>query len=188
MQMLQTLTPLFIFAVFLPLLPSRANQVNGSNCIIEGVGSELRATKTQDGVVKEEDLIVPGKSIGKLSLGMTQPEVYNLMKGANPTETMDYDDGSRLYKWGNTYSVIINVKSERVTYVGTGDARFATKEGVHVGDSQFTLEVKMGTPQRRERFPGEGNVPWAFWYGRRSTRFLIQGGKITTIEVWVSDK
>jgi len=149
-------------------------------------GGAEKSAEPDDGA---EDRIVPGKRIGKFSMGMTLPEVYNAVKGVNPTNTQNYDDGSMLYTWGKT-SVIISGKTGRINYIGTWDSQFATKEGVRSGDSQFNLEAKMGTPQRRERFPGEGPpeaILWALWYDHRSIRFLVRDGKISSIEIWPRD-
>lgn len=115
---------------------------------------------------------------------MTVSEVYIVMGGADPTETFDSSNGSRMYKWGKT-AVVIKGKTERVVNLSTEDSRFATAEGVRVGDSQFALEAKMGTPERRTSTPD--NEVWLLWYKRRSINFMIQHGNITGIAIWPPD-
>jgi hypothetical protein len=168
MRSLTTLMPVCILAALLPLVPAHA--------------------LVQDRETSDDTLIEPGKRIGQLSIGMTVQEVYSVMKGAAPTETMAYTNGSRLYKWGDSkfISVIIDVKTERVSYVGTSDPRFATKEGIRVGDTQFEVDAKMGPPQRRQIDDNFGLS--LLWYGRRAMRITVQHGKVTSIDVWVPDK
>ena len=177
-------TPLCALALFSSLTPSHSNAMKFA-------AEDARpASEAQAQEVNDADLIVPGKRIGQLSIGMTVQEVYTVMKGADPTETMAGTNGSRLYKWGSDakwVSVIIDVKTERVSYVGTNDPRFATKEGIRVGDSQFTLDAKMGPPQRRQ-IPDDNNGLSLLWYGRRAMRIIVQHGKVTSIDIWVPDK
>src|SRR5882672_3012253 len=104
-------TPLCALALFSSLTPSHSNAMKFA-------AEDARpASEAQAQEVNDADLIVPCKRIGQLSIGMTVQEVYTVMKGADPTETMAGTNGSRLYKWGSDakwVSVIIDVKTERV--------------------------------------------------------------------------
>lgn len=154
-----------------------------------------KASEPDDGA---EDRIVAAKRIGKISIGMSATDLFQAMGDA--TVSGEFANG-RWYRFGGnmndpqhpnagtTIAVIFN-KTSRVTTVETFSSRFATAEGIRVGDSELALEAKQGSPQRREYVEGNEVEPQGYniwWYKQRSLEFSIQSGKITSIKIWARD-
>lgn len=96
-------------------------------------------------------LIVPGTSIGPISLGMPFEEVLKLL---GPYQTRNVAiPGFPRYIW--TALPKDRLHGRLVVASGTGavdaisvlyDSRYTTSTGIHIGDSSTTVRLTMGTP------------------------------------------
>ena len=98
-------------------------------------------------------LIVPGQSIGPVRLGT--PLRADLVRLGPAKGTAKLDDGTTMYRWYEPPSNIgIGVRTNQngmVLWVWVlNDARYSTKEGLHVGSSEAEIKAALGVPTRVE--------------------------------------
>ena len=98
-------------------------------------------------------LIVPGQSVGPVQLGKP---IRELMARLGPMKGVtQLGDGTRMYRWfeppSNTgIGVRINGNGTVLMVWVINDARYATKEGLHVGSTEAEVVSALGTPTRVE--------------------------------------
>jgi hypothetical protein len=98
-------------------------------------------------------LIVPGQSIGPVRLGT--PLRGEMVRLGPAKGTAKLDDGTTVYRWYEPPSNIgIGVRTNSngmVFWVWVlNDARYSTKEGLHVGSSEAEVKAALGIPTRVE--------------------------------------
>jgi len=98
-------------------------------------------------------LIVPGQSIGPVRLGT--PLTGGMVRLGPAKGTAKLDDGTTVYRWYEPPSNIgIGVRTNQngmVFWVWVlNDARYSTKEGLHVGSSEGEIKAALGAPTRVE--------------------------------------
>lgn len=121
-----------------------------------------------------DHLIVPGKGVGPVSLGISQTELYRIM--GEPTETWTGSEGAT-YTFGPLV-VFLDYRTG-VFQIQAKGSEFATPEGIRVGDSALALEAKLGPPQSREKH----DRLWIYDYRSKGIRFGIMDGHIVDIYV-----
>jgi hypothetical protein len=98
-------------------------------------------------------LIVPGQSIGPVRLGTS---LKGYMARLGPAKgTAQLDDGTTVYRWFEPPSNIgIGVRTNQNGMVlrvwVLNDARYSTKEGLHVGSTEAEIKAALGAPTRVE--------------------------------------
>jgi hypothetical protein len=98
-------------------------------------------------------LIVPGQSIGPVRLGT---DLRGEMVRLGPAKgTAKLDDGTTVYRWFVPPSNIgIGVRTNQNGIVlrvwVLNDARYSTKEGLHVGSTEAAIRAALGAPTRVE--------------------------------------
>ncbi len=101
-------------------------------------------------------LIVPGRSIGPISIGMDNDEVMRIL--GPPSKVFIMSKGRSLqYIWRSGGPLILGVEfgedfAPKVLQVWTKDPRFATKKGIHVGNSTKDVVRILGSPKRMRGF------------------------------------
>lgn len=125
-----------------------------------------------------DTLIVPGKRIGPVSLGMTASQLFQTM--GSPISSFQYDDG----RSDNTFSgeIIATVhNNNKVCKVRTYSSRYATEKGLKVGSSALEVRAVMGSPRI------VNDVETCFWYKYSGIDFNFynrpQDNKVTFIDV-----
>lgn len=98
-------------------------------------------------------LIIPGQSVGSVELGKP---IRDQMARLGPLKgTTQLGDGTRIYRWfeppSNTgIGVRINQSGTVLLAWVINDARYATKEGLHVGSTEAEVVSALGAPTRVE--------------------------------------
>ena len=126
---------------------------------------------------KEESdhLIVPGRRIGSISLGMTASAVIKIL--GQPTRA--FGSGAKQNYWWSTFELGVGVdnQSQRVVSVGTMGPQWATARGLRVGDSEAKVKAQLGVP-RQTMWKGQRR-----WYPGLFIMLDKSGGKIIEIDV-----
>jgi hypothetical protein len=146
--------------------------------------SKTQARATLPGA--SDHLIVAGQRIGPISIGISGAELFKLM--GDPTNTQTSDGSVYSYSFGSLlrtgpdrqWSLLALVKESRVIFVQTWDTRFATPEGVRVGDSQLAMEAKMKRPESIQKIT-DGYLTYS--YKRGAINLHVVNGKIISIQV-----
>lgn len=127
-------------------------------------------------------LIVPGKSIGPIRLGMKTDEVQRLLGAPDsigPT-------GVGLYK-----RLALNLSSHNgvVTHIFALDDRYSTSEGVKVGITEAATDPKMGAPTTTwgPIFQGSGHGRCYFRDGGATWVWFVDGTNIANVITVVPD-
>ena len=104
------------------------------------------------------NLIVPGQSVGLVTLGMPVEEVITFLD--IPKSTKSEPDGSVRYSWMDSPGddgLSVRASHDGLVYeiVAANDARYATREGVRVGSTVDDVIRALGAPSRIEPHPQE---------------------------------
>lgn len=113
--------------------------------------SQPQAPSTSEAVVPF--LIVPGQSVGPVTLG--RPIREELVRFGPAKSMTQLGDGTRMYRWfeppSNTGIGVRTNQNGTVLIVWVlNDARYATKEGLHVGSTEAEVLSALGAPTRVE--------------------------------------
>jgi hypothetical protein len=84
--------------------------------------------------------IVAGQRIGQIAIGMGAAQLLGV--AGNPTNSYRYDNGDMAYTFANGVSVMVGGQTGSVRSINTLSSRYATLEGVHVGDSDLVLKAR----------------------------------------------
>jgi hypothetical protein len=105
-----------------------------------------------------DNLIVPGRGIGSVKLGMTAAELYRV-KG-EPKSMMNYGGGGTRYDYPDLSAC---VSDGSVIWISTDNPQFSTQEGLHPGESQLAMQAKLGPPAGRRVYNPFNTT---YWYTR----------------------
>ena len=106
----------------------------GSQAMVDEVGS-----------AELDDLIVPGRRVGPVSIGMSESAMRQLM--GQPLETHQTED-SRMYEFAQL-SVVVPTKTHRVELVIVPAPFYKTLTGIMVGDDEAKISAALGQPARQ---------------------------------------
>lgn len=90
-----------------------------------------------------DTLIVPGKRIGPLSLGMNAGQLLKTM--GSPISTRRLAD-SNIYIFSGEITAIVLTDNNKVIKVSTRNSRYATSEGLRAGTDDLNVRAVMGAP------------------------------------------
>ena len=92
-----------------------------------------------------DDLIVPGRRVGPVSIGMSEAAMRQLM--GQPLETHQTED-SRMYEF-RQMSVVVPTNTRRVELVIVPAPFYKTLTGITVGDEEAKISAALGKPARQ---------------------------------------
>jgi tetratricopeptide (TPR) repeat protein len=125
-------------------------------------------------------LIVPGKSIGPIHLGMTPSEVSRLLGPPDSVGLTGINDYQRL-----ALGLVFSESKGVVNHIYARDNRYATSQGVRVGMTKEAIESKMGMPTTVYCV---GSACFSCYsQGDGATLALFQGSDIITMITVVPD-
>jgi hypothetical protein len=99
-------------------------------------------------------LVVPGRSVGLVALGMTMDNVKAAW--GSPTQ-VDRDANSQWYTWRESppRSVAVEMQSNMVVMISIAhDPRYRTRDGLGDGDSVDRVQKLLGRPSHVRPLPG----------------------------------
>jgi hypothetical protein len=99
-------------------------------------------------------LVVPGRSVGLVALGMTMDNVKAAW--GSPTQ-VDRDANSQWYTWRESppRSVAVEMQSNMVVMISIAhDPRYRTRDGLGDGDSVDRVQKLLGRPSHLRPLPG----------------------------------
>ena len=99
-------------------------------------------------------LVVPGRSVGPVALGMTMDNVKALW--GSPTK-VERDANSQWYTWRDSppRSVAVEMQSNMVVMISIAhDPRYRTRDGLGDGDSVDRIQRLLGRPSHVRPLPG----------------------------------
>ena len=97
------------------------------------------------GSAELDDLIVPGRRVGPVSLGMSEAALRQLM--GQPLETHQTED-SKMYEF-RQLSVVVPNNTRRVELVIVPAPHYRTLSGLTVGDEEPKVAAELGQPARQ---------------------------------------
>lgn len=92
-----------------------------------------------------DHLIVPGRRIGSVSLGMTAANLLRLR--GDPRHTERYADAS-VYEFGDGVKVFVSDKSGKVFRICVVSTDYALASALSVGDSDLAIKAKLPPPKK----------------------------------------
>lgn len=99
-------------------------------------------------VLNPDELIIPGKSLGKLTLGATLPDL--VAQFGQPAEEPDLGLASRRYRWSN--GLVVHVSAEdagRIVALEITDERYRTEKGIGFRSSEGAVVIAYGFEPKR---------------------------------------
>ena len=127
------------------------------------------------GVVKDY-LIVPGKRIGAVSVGMPVSQLYDVM--GEPTQSLK-GRGTARYVF-EELEVIVDDADGSVATVSTESADFATAEGLRVGLTDLAVKAKLAKLPGQLLIKEEGETSSYFTPGMI---VVVSGGQVKSISI-----
>jgi tetratricopeptide (TPR) repeat protein len=125
-------------------------------------------------------LIVPGKRIGMVTLGMTPAQLLQVL--GEPDRSQSYGSNGSGYGYHDDYYIMTG-KAGRVWSISTRSPLFATKEGLRVGDSQLVMEAKLGLAEGKSGvYPTPGAL-CKYYYVGHSMEVHIENGRVSEVFV-----
>ena len=123
--------------------------------------------------------IVPGKSVGSISLGMSEPDVVRAW--GPPERTEQSPDGVALYDYGEKQGVGVFVAGNRVTQIMVITPEWMTTNGLKVGVTRPEVMAFFGRPDAE--FRGDARDEYRFWYKRQGLVFTFRDRTVAGITV-----
>jgi outer membrane protein assembly factor BamE (lipoprotein component of BamABCDE complex) len=109
-----------------------------------------------------DKLIVPGKRIGPIALGMPQPDVVKILGKPGPSSVISAERGTHsIYHYLPDLTVFIKSDSNRVYKISAVSPEYATADGIRVGMTEPEVRAKRGKPKDSFQH-NENNV--SYWY------------------------
>jgi len=123
-----------------------------------------------------DKLIVPGKRIGPIALGMPQADVLNIL--GKPPKSIIHTDGHSSYFYADLLVFISN--NSRVYRVNTTAPEYSTADGIRVGMTEPEVRAKRGKPKRVFNL---GDNAVTYWYESKLEIWFDRstGNRITSI-------
>lgn len=92
-----------------------------------------------------DELIVLGRRVGPVSLGMHVRDLYGAM--GSPDQVLKYSDGTTGYSW-NRAGIFTAVwdRTQQVFRITVESPTYATAEGIRVGTTELEVQAKLGPP------------------------------------------
>jgi hypothetical protein len=154
-----------------------------ASCALLGGGSQTDAnsvarkkpSSATKGVVKD-DLIVPGKRIGPVAVGMSVSQLYDVM-GA-PTQSEKGRGTERCVF--EDLEVVMDDADQSVISVATQSADYATADDIKVGLADLGVRAKLAKLSGRLLIKEEGDTITYFTAGMM---ILVSGGHVKSIAV-----
>jgi len=134
-----------------------------------------KTSSATKGVVKD-DLIVPGKRIGPVAVGMSVSQLYDVM-GA-PTQS-EKGRGTKRYVFEDL-EVLMDDAEQSVVSVATQSADYATVDDIKVGLADLGVRAKLAKLSGRLLIKEEGDTIAYFTPGMM---VLVSGGHVKSIAV-----
>jgi hypothetical protein len=105
--------------------------------------------------VSDDKLIVPGKSVGAITLGMSAAEVLQIL--GDPDRSNDSTDpsfpGAKFYAWNPTgREITVAIDRLGVVRIIAFGKQFATSDGIAVGVSDLRVRSVLGEPSKLLKF------------------------------------
>lgn len=126
----------------------------------------------------DDTLIVPGKSIGAIRLGMSPGEVLRIL--GDPAQSGRDSSTRSWYLWfrnEGSHSYILDVKiiGSSVAAIYTEDPQYSTSDGIRAGASQLRIVSALGNPERHGllKRPDTDEV-YGEWYCYDRLGLLVQ--------------
>ncbi|HSN18353.1 MAG TPA: hypothetical protein VLV87_09080 [Gammaproteobacteria bacterium] len=150
-----------------------------SFALLTGCASTLPAPPKQ--LPPDDSLIVPGKRIGPVAIGMTSKQVLEA-KGS-PHASVRFKDAA-LYNYGDKsdYGVLVDDDTQQVWRVQTTSDSYDTEEGIHVGQTELEMQASLGKPDNSTHDDNDEPV-YQYCYDRGLAVYITQG-KIFMLSVF----
>lgn len=106
-----------------------------------------------DAVAKpaDDNLIVPGRRIGLVYVGMPLPEALRIL-GTPIRTNFSHPDGDPTfgaYSFASGITLVVRGSAQRVISLTSDSRTFKTREGLSVGSSEADIRLALGIPTRR---------------------------------------
>jgi hypothetical protein len=126
--------------------------------------------------VVQDTVIVPGKRIGPVSVGMLVPQLYDVM--GEPAQAVK-TQGTERYKF-EELEVIVDEVDQSVKTVSTASPAYATGEGLKVGVSELAVRARLAKLPGQLLIKVEGDTTT---YLNTGLVIQVSGGQVKFISV-----
>lgn len=134
-------------------------------------------------------LIVPGKSVGPLQIGMTrQQAAQRMMAVFNVRARPDPVSEGLCWFAGNLCPTFLFDKDTLVTATVKEDARFMTEEGVRIGSETYEALARLGERLGTPAVINTSDGAFVSWPGLQITVTRLGSGKSVVSSLMVSPK
>lgn len=128
-----------------------------------------------------DHLVVPGKRIGSVSIGMTAKQVLDVM--GSPLQTYRFTDGAN-YRYSGNFYVLVDDATQQVWRAAIEDYSYQTKEGFGVGQTELEMRAKLGNPDSSTNI-GNGFPPtYRYCYKNGLAVYTAPDGKIWRLSIF----
>jgi hypothetical protein len=128
-----------------------------------------------------DKLIVPGRRIGPISIGMTASDLLRIL--GEPDQT-DHSSTATGYKYTSRgLRVQLHDRDQRVSSIAALDASWMTAQGLRVGDSELKMKSRLGAPSSSRTLYSVGDHQESGFFDYPGLLVEIRGGKISGLQV-----
>jgi len=145
----------------------------------EAASKSAAKKKTANGMMKivvKDNMIVAGKRIGPVSVGMPVFQLYDVM--GEPAQSVK-GRGTERYVF-EELEVVVDDADEAVTTVTTDSPDFATADGLKVGLTDLAVKAKLAKVQGQLLIKEEGDTISYFTPG---IVIVVSGGQVKSITI-----
>ena len=135
-----------------------------------------KKTSTANKSVVKDNVIVPGKRIGPLSVGMPVSQLYDVM--GEPTQSQK-GRGTERYVFEDL-DVVVDDTDESVSAVTTESADYTTADGLKVGLTTLAVKAKLAKLSGQLLIREEGETSTYFTSGMV---VVVTGGQVKSISI-----
>ncbi len=123
--------------------------------------------------------IVPGRSVGSINLGMSEPDVVRAW--GPPERTEQSADGVALYDYGEKQGVGVFVAANRVEQIMVVSPEWITTNGLKIGATRPEVLAFYGRPD--QALGGQTQDEYRYWYKRQGIVFTFKDRTVAGITV-----
>lgn len=126
-------------------------------------------------------LVVPGKRVGSVSIGMTSKQLLDAM--GSPISTYHYTDGAN-YTYSGNFNVVVDADTQQVWRVSVGNGSYRTENGLAPGQTDLEMHAILGNPSSTTNVGNDDYPEYLNCYKQGLAVYINARGTIESLSVF----